>query len=124
MYKRLKDNQGYFNLNEIHGDNFEEMVMDSDLPVMLAFKADWCGPCHKIEPSLKQIAGDNDEILNSYIVDNDRERKIAEEYGVHLLPTILFFKNGRVMDSLIGTHSKETIQERINALLKSRKEKK
>ena len=124
MYKRLKDNQGYSNLIEINGENFKEMVLQSEMPVMLAFKANWCGPCHKIEPGLKQLASENNKRLNSYIIDNDRERKIAEEYGVHLLPTILFFKKGRVMDSLIGTHSKEKIQERINVLLKSGKEKK
>ncbi|MDZ7741848.1 MAG: thioredoxin domain-containing protein [Bacteroidota bacterium] len=111
-------------MNEIKRDNFKERVLESDLPVMLAFKANWCRPCHIIEPSLKQISRDNDGYLNSFIIDNDRERTIAEEYGVHLLPTILFFKKGRLMDSLIGTHSKEKIQERVDKLLKNGKENK
>ena len=82
--------------------NFEEEVLKSDLPVLVDFYADWCGPCKMMSPLVKEIADDYDGELKVGKCNVDENPDIAQKYGVMSIPNFIFFKKGEVVDSLLG----------------------
>jgi thioredoxin 1 len=102
---------------EITDGNFEDLVMKSDKPVMLDFWAPWCGPCRMIAPHVEEISKEFDgkALIGKVNVDNNPE--ISNTYGIRSIPTILFVKNGKMVDKQIGLCSKQTLINKLNALL-------
>ena len=79
--------------------------------------APWCGPCRMIAPVIDELAGDFEGKANICKVNTDEEQDLAVKYGIRSIPTIIFMKNGEVVDQLIGATSKQALTDKINSLL-------
>lgn len=102
---------------EITDANFEEMVMNSDKPVLLDFWAEWCGPCRMVGPIVEEISNDYDGKAVVGKVDVDSNPGISAKFGIRNIPTILFFKNGEVVDKQVGAVPKAALAGKLDAQL-------
>ena len=84
---------------------------------LVDFWAPWCGPCRMIAPVIDELAGDFERKANICKVNTDEEQDLAVKYGIRSIPTIIFMKNGEVVDQLIGATSKQALTDKINSLL-------
>ena len=102
---------------ELTENNFEAEVLKSDKPVLVDFWAEWCGPCRMITPIIEEMHGEyaGKAVLGK--VDVDAAPAIAAKYGIRNIPTILFFKNGEVVDKQVGAVPKATLDQKLTALL-------
>jgi thioredoxin 1 len=101
----------------ITDDTFEQEVVKSDKPVLVDFWATWCGPCKMIAPILEEVATEYDGKLKVAKIDVDSNAKIASQFGIMSIPTLLFFKNGQVVDQVIGAIPKAQLINRISKIL-------
>lgn len=97
--------------------DFEKEVLQSDVPVLVDFWAVWCGPCRMIAPHVDAVAEEFAGKAKVFKVDTDAEQKIATDYNVMSIPTLIFFKDGKVADQLIGAVPKSEIANRLNKLV-------
>lgn len=87
-------------------DNFETEVLNSELPVIVDFWADWCGPCKKLSPIISQIATENEGKLKVGKVNVDEQMALASKYKIMTIPTVILFQNGRADKTAVGFKSK------------------
>jgi thioredoxin 1 len=97
----------------ISDSSFQSEVLDSDKPVLVDFWAEWCGPCKMIAPVLEGIAGEYDGSLKITKLDVDSNPQTSMKFGVMSIPTLLLFKNGEVVEKLIGFMPKERLLAKI-----------
>jgi thioredoxin 1 len=97
----------------ITDQNFTEEVTNSNLPVLIDFWAVWCGPCRAIAPIVEQLAGEYDGKVKIGKLDVDENPETAVKFGVRSIPTLLLFKNGQVVDTIIGAVQKNVIVQKI-----------
>ncbi|MDX8559408.1 MULTISPECIES: thioredoxin [unclassified Elizabethkingia] len=101
---------------EITDSTFIEII-NSDKPVLVDFWATWCGPCRMLGPIIEEIATDFEGKAVVGKVDVDNNQQISMEFGIRNIPTVLIFKNGEVVDKLVGVSPKEVIAQKLSAHL-------
>ena len=101
---------------KITSDNFEQEVLASPVPVMVDFWATWCGPCRMIAPVVEKVATDTAEWAKVCKADVDECPDLAERYGIRNIPTLLFFKGGQVVDTIVGATSMENMVTKLRSL--------
>ena len=97
--------------------NFETEALKSDLPVIVDFWAAWCGPCRLIAPIIEDLAEEYEGKFKVGKLDVDANQETAIKYGVRSIPTVLYLKNGEVVDTIIGAVSKQNFVDRINKVV-------
>ena len=101
---------------EITDSNFEELI-NSGLPVLVDFWAEWCGPCRMVTPIIEELALEYEGKMIIGKLDVDHNPDVCNQYGIRNIPTILFFKNGEIVDKQIGAVPKNALVDKINALI-------
>ena len=100
---------------ELTADNFKETIKEG--VALVDFWAPWCGPCRMIAPVIEELAEDYDGKAKICKVNTDEQPSIAGEYGIRSIPTILFFKDGELVDQMVGAAGKAVFAEKLDALL-------
>ena len=102
---------------EITDANFEEVVLNSDKPVLVDFWAAWCGPCRMVGPLVEQISNEFEGKAVVGKVDVDNNPGISAKYGIRNIPTVLFLKGGEVVDKQVGAAPKDVYASKLEALM-------
>ncbi len=105
------------NAIELTDATFDEMVHNSDVPVLVDFWAPWCGPCKMIAPILEEIAEEYADKAKICKLNTDDARDSAVEFGINAIPTIILFKGGQIQKKWVGLTSKKDLKEAIDSLL-------
>ena len=101
---------------QITNENFES-IKNEGLPLVVDFWATWCGPCRAIAPTVAELAKEYDGKINVGKCDVEEADEIAAQFGIRNIPALLFFKNGEVVDKLVGAVSKSKLDEKFQSLL-------
>ncbi|MEW5300034.1 MAG: hypothetical protein WDW36_002995 [Sanguina aurantia] len=98
-------------------ETFAELVLGSNVPVLVDFWAPWCGPCRMIAPIVDELANEYGDKLKCVKLNTDESPNVASEYGIRSIPTVMIFKGGKKMDTIIGAVPKATIAQTIDKYL-------
>lgn len=102
---------------QVNDNNFEQVVLKSDKPVIVDFWAEWCGPCRAIGPIIEELSKEYEGKALVVKLNTDENPVTPTNYGIRSIPTLLFFKNGQVVDKLIGAVPKPNIKAKLDALI-------
>ena len=102
---------------ELTDANFGDLAVKSDKPVVVDFWAEWCGPCRMVAPVVEELSKDYEGKAIVGKVDVDANNEISAKYGIRNIPTILFLKNGEVVDKQVGAAPKAALAEKLDKLL-------
>jgi thioredoxin 1 len=100
---------------EVTDANFTDEVLNAKVPVMVDFWAEWCGPCKMIAPTVAELAKEYEGRAKVVKLDVDSNYQTAGAYDVRSIPTLLFFKNGKVVDKIVGAVPKQKLKEKMDA---------
>lgn len=102
---------------EVNDGNFDEIVIKSDKPVIVDFWAEWCGPCRMVAPIIEEISREYENRAVVAKCDVDNNPQIAAKYGIRNIPTVLFFKEGKIADKQVGAVPKSNFIAKLDSLL-------
>ena len=97
--------------------NFQTEVLEAGVPVLVDFSATWCGPCKQLNPIIDELSGDYDGQMKIGKVDIDSSQDTAMKFGITSVPTVVFFKGGEKVDTIVGLNSKAVYQKKIEELI-------
>jgi len=104
---------------EVNEADFEQEVIQADMPVVVDFWAEWCQPCHMIRPALEQLSEELAGKVKFVSVNTETNRKLAEQFSVRYLPTIVIIGNGKEVDRAIGVLPAQQLRDKITTVLSS-----
>lgn len=102
---------------EINKDNFSQEIINSSTPALIDFYATWCGPCKAIAPMIESLKSEFTGQVNVVKIDVDENPELAQLYNIKSLPTLMFFKNGNVVDTIKGSVPKQKLLDVINIII-------
>ncbi|MBS0011412.1 MAG: thioredoxin [Bacteroidales bacterium] len=102
---------------QVNDSNFDEIVLQSDKPVMVDFWAEWCGPCRMIAPFVEEISKEYEDRALVVKCDVDDSPGVAARFGIRNIPTVMFFKDGKMADKQVGAVPKANFVSKLEALL-------
>ena len=103
------------NVVQLTDENFDHEVLESDVPVLVDFWAPWCGPCRQLTPLIEEMAGETDGKFKVTKLNTDEAPQTAEKFRISSIPTLMVFKGGDVVNTMIGVQSKQAIEQAIEA---------
>ena len=103
------------NIVTVNESNFQSEVISATQPVLLDFWAEWCGPCRLIAPMLDEIAKEKAGVVKVGKVNVDESQSLSAQFGIRAIPTLLLFKNGAVVEQVVGVASKADLSAKIDA---------
>ncbi len=105
-------------MNEVilSDSNFEEEVIKNDKPVLVDFHADWCGPCKMQGPIIKEVAESIGDKAKVGKLDVDKNQVVAQKYNVMSIPTLIIFKGGQAVETMVGVQTKDSLMGKLNKL--------
>jgi thioredoxin 1 len=101
-------------LTELTQDDFQTEVLESNIPVLVDFWAPWCGPCRRVAPLVEEMARQYAGRVKVVKIDVDQSQELAGGYGVNSVPTLMIFKNGQVVDRLVGIPPKSRLDSALS----------
>lgn len=104
---------------KINENNYENEVIKSDIPVMIDFYAEWCGPCRMMSPVVEQFADEYAGKVKIGKVNVDEERSLALKFGIQSIPCFVFIKDGRITDTVVGAMPGQALNSRLERLAAS-----
>ncbi len=105
------------NVAKLTDANFDEEVVNSKIPVLVDFWAEWCMPCKMIAPIIDELSGEYADKVRFGKVNIDSDRQAAMKFGIQAIPTLLLFKDGKVVNKFVGLKSKNDLKKQIDAVL-------
>ena len=102
---------------EVTEDTWDDKVLNSEIPVLVDFWAEWCGPCKMIAPAVHELAMEYDGQLSVGKLDVDSNPDIAMKYGIRSIPALIFFKNGEAVHTIVGARPKGALKKEIDSVL-------
>ncbi|MBW1805242.1 MAG: thioredoxin [Deltaproteobacteria bacterium] len=105
------------NILEVTDDSFESEIMGSDIPAMVDFRAEWCGPCKMVGPVVEELAEEYKDKIKVAKMDVDKNRQTPARFGIRNIPTLILFKGGEVAHTIIGAQPKSSIEDELKKLL-------
>ena len=104
-------------LYEFTDANFEQEVLQSDVPVLVDFWAAWCGPCRRVGPAIENLANEYDGAIKVGKLDVDSNSGTALRFGITSIPAVLVFKDGQVIETLVGVRPQDRYEQALNQVL-------
>lgn len=105
------------NVLQVTDDNFEEEIIKADIPVMVDFWAEWCGPCKMVSPVVEELAKEYEGKIKIASMDVDVNHQTPGKFGIRNIPTLILFKGGEIVQTIVGAHPKKHLDEELKKLL-------